>query len=587
MGEEDRTPFGISTTKRSVSDGGENQLFREYTVGGHATIELVDYMGSDDTVERVATAGHGRGIFPENPEQKSFLMYLAGKGIHEPFTSVQLKFSFQAPIRTALTFVYEPSASVNEYSARYSVMIDSSHTPNVARIAGQLGGDLKPAEAMEKAREIQEIFMEQREGAYRDYQELIEIDMARELARTGLGIDNDTRFYWKIDLLSLANFVKKQKSLLDSGTLARDCLEKVVEIAKDVAPQAWFGLMNNNYGARLTMPTDDEIVDPPLSPAGWEPRETRRTTVPELEEIMFKRETMLDHGELQVVDYMGDDGAFAQAARTSYGKGTKTLQDDRALIKSLMRDDHTTPIEMGELAVESKTPVFVDPRQAGRHRTLDNHGFMGIAPIGSQFYIQPEDEFKYQDRINRQGRGKEMEDEDREKALPIVKGRFETQIEVVKRLRDLGAPEGDLVRDVKGVGFFTKRWRTGDTHNWNHYLMLRNHSHAQKEIRDQAKLVDLAHKLHTPTANEALHTYTMNAMKLSEKDIKIIQNLMSSERLNKDLDLDDMATYEGAGFVIKKKDKDGKVVMKNGKPVRVLGREGLAFRGKLEIFLGR
>jgi len=111
---------------------------------------------------------------------------------------------------------------------------------------------------------------------------------------------------------------------------------------------------------------------------------------------------------------MGDDSSFAQAARTSYGKGTKKLQDDKNLIKSLIRDLHTTPIEMAELAFESKSPVFSDPRQLGRHRTLEQHGFMGYTPIGSQFYFPSDSEFKHQDRLNRQGRGKEMSPEERE-----------------------------------------------------------------------------------------------------------------------------------------------------------------------------
>lgn len=321
---DERAPFGISSTKRHVSLSGEEELFRPYEINGHGEIELVDYMGGDDVVERVATMGYGIGIFPENLSQREFIHYLVHHGICEPFRSVQLKFSFQCPIETALTFVYEPSVNVNEYSGRYSVMPKSSLTPSIEKIAQMLDGE--PKEVSERAREIHTLLARGRRSAYATYEQLIEIDMAKELARSGLGTDNDTRFYWKMDLLSLANFVQRQQKLLGRDSHSMAYVKKVSEIAQAVAPEAWVALNTGyaftRYIEEITMPTDDEVVDGSLSPRGWEPSETRRVVVPELEKILFERRTLLDHGEFQVTDYMGNDSAFAQAARTSYGIGT-------------------------------------------------------------------------------------------------------------------------------------------------------------------------------------------------------------------------------------------------------------------------
>jgi len=578
--ENQEIPFGINLTKRYVSEGAEKHLFKKDIINNHGEIILVDYMGSDSTIERVATLGFGTEIFPEKPYQRDFVHYLANNGILEPFKSVQLKFSIQSPIETALTFVYEPTVNVNEYSGRYSVMIDTSLTHSIENILV-----FNPALSSEKAREIQNLFIQGRQIAYRTYKELIELDLARELSRSCLGIDNDTRYFWKIDLLSLANFIKKQRALLPIHSHTRNYVEHVASIAKEISPYGWEALMHpNTTHLTLTMPTDDEIVDPPLNPPLWKPKETKRVIVSSLEEILFTPHQLLNHGQLQAVDYMGDDSSFAQAARTSYGEGTKKIQDDQNLIKSLIRDLHTTPIEMAELSIESKTPVFVDPRQAGRHRTLDNHGFMGYTPIGSQFYFPNNEEFKYQDRLNRQGREKAMKEEEKARAKVILEERLKSQQELSRKLRELGAPEF-IVRNAKGVGFYTKRWRTGETHNWNHYLMLRLDSHAQKEMREQAKLINEIHRLHTPTANEALNTYIINALRLNEKEISLIIN---QKMLRPDIDIEDLNTYKGIGFVIKKIYKEGNIILdEQGNPVLELGREGLAFKEKLKKLLGR
>ncbi len=568
--EKEGLPDNSNLTKRHVSSEGEKVLYHEYSIGNHGKLTLVDYMGGDPTVERAATLGHGRAIFPEKPEQQDFINHLFAKGIYDPFKSVQLKFLITSPIATALHIVYEKTASVNEYSGRYSEMLDTSYTPSLKALVQRLG----TLDASERAKKITEIFVEGRKQSYEHYRGLVEIGMARELARMGLGTDNDTRYVWKIDLFSLANFVKRNQKLLGYDDPALDYIEQIAALASHVAPDSWRALILEPMNPlRLTSPSDDKIVDPSLSPASWQPQKTRRAIAPGLEGILFQVKTFLDYGEFQVIDYMGDENAPAEAARTSYGSGTKKLQDNKNLIRSLIRDFHTSPIEMTELSFEAKSPVFTDPRQAGRHRMLDDHGFMGYTVIGNQFYFPPETEFRYQDKLNRQGRGKEMDLEEKEQAADHLRETLEAEQLRAKKLRNLGAPE-DLVRMSKGVGFYTKRWRTGDSHNLNHFLRLRLDAHAQKEVRDLAQCIDEAHAAHVPAINEALKMYIINSVMLSEKEIPLLRRMLRSNP-----DLKDLNFYKGTGFLILLDKEDP------GKGYQ-LSREGLSFKAKLKKILG-
>ena len=101
--EDASSPFGINQTKRYVSKNGESILFKQDQIGNTGLVELVDYMGGDGTVERVATAGHGSNIFPEKPSRANLIRHLVASGTYQPFSSVQLKFHIQTPIEEAHT----------------------------------------------------------------------------------------------------------------------------------------------------------------------------------------------------------------------------------------------------------------------------------------------------------------------------------------------------------------------------------------------------------------------------------------------------------------------------------------------------
>ena len=114
---------------------------------------------------------------------------------------------------------------------------------------------------------------------------------------------------------------------------------------------------------------------------------TRRATVPAMEERLYKIQPVLDHGFIRVIDYMGDDSAIVQAARVSYGKGTKAVQNDEGLIRYLMRHWHSTPFEMCELKLHVKLPVFV-ARQWIRHRTANVNEYSArYSILDREFYL--------------------------------------------------------------------------------------------------------------------------------------------------------------------------------------------------------
>ena len=132
---------------------------------------------------------------------------------------------------------------------------------------------------------------------------------------------------------------------------------------------------------------------------------TRRATVPALEEILYQALPVLDHGFVRVIDYMGDDSAVVQAARVSYGRGTKKVSEDKGLINYLMRHRHTTPFEMCEIKYHVKLPIFV-ARQVIRHRSANVNEYSArYSILDREFYLPGAADLGVQSTANRQGRG--------------------------------------------------------------------------------------------------------------------------------------------------------------------------------------
>src|SRR6195952_5640941 len=161
--------------------------------------------------------------------------------------------------------------------------------------------------------------------------------------------------------------------------------------------------------------TDDQRVEIESHRAQTAP--TRRATVPALEAMMFSAMPVLDHGFVRVVDYMGDDAAIVQAARVSYGRGTRKVSEDSGLIRYLMRHRHSTPFEMCEIKYNVKMPIFV-ARQGIRHRTANVNEYSArYSILDREFYIPAPEHLAAQSADNRQGRGDVLQGEEAEGVL--------------------------------------------------------------------------------------------------------------------------------------------------------------------------
>src|SRR5919109_476235 len=148
---------------------------------------------------------------------------------------------------------------------------------------------------------------------------------------------------------------------------------------------------------------------------------TLRPIAPALEEILFKALPVLDHGFVRVIDYMGDDAAVVQAARVSYGRGTKKVSEDRGLINYLMRHRHTTPFEMCEIKYHVKLPIFV-ARQWIRHRTANVNEYSArYSILDNEFYVPAPAQLAAQSASNRQGRGDVLEGQEAAEVLDVLR----------------------------------------------------------------------------------------------------------------------------------------------------------------------
>src|SRR5215470_1972133 len=154
---------------------------------------------------------------------------------------------------------------------------------------------------------------------------------------------------------------------------------------------------------------------------------TARPTVAALETMLFRAIPVLDHGFLRVIDYMGDDGAVVQAARVSYGRGTRKVSEDAGLIRYLMRHRHSTPFEMCEIKYHVRLPIFV-ARQWIRHRTANVNEYSArYSILDREFYIPATQHLAAQSTVNRQGRGDLLEGKEAAQVLDLLR-RDATQV---------------------------------------------------------------------------------------------------------------------------------------------------------------
>ncbi len=269
---------------------------------------------------------------------------------------------------------------------------------------------------------------------------------------------------------------------------------------------------------------------------------TRRAVVPALEEILYQPLPVLDRGFVRVIDYMGDDGAIVQAARVSYGRGTRQVSDDRGLINYLMRMRHTSPFEMCEVKLHVKLPIFV-ARQWIRHRTANVNEYSArYSVMHDQFYEPAAEHLAVQSAGNRQGRGALLEGAAAaavQRALrDHAEGAYERYLELLN-LDEAGQPldpdrpglARELARIVLPLNTYTEWYWKTDLHNLLHFISLRADPHAQYEIRAYALvLLDVVRRW-LPLACEAFENHRLNGAELSAKALAVVRRRLKGERV--------------------------------------------------------
>lgn len=291
---------------------------------------------------------------------------------------------------------------------------------------------------------------------------------------------------------------------------------------------------------------------------------TRRATVPALEELLYKPLPVLDHGFVRVIDYMGDDAAIVQAARVSYGKGTKQVSNDRGLINYLIRHRHTSPFEMCELKLHVKLPIFV-ARQWIRHRTANVNEYSArYSVLDREFYV-PDQEFirlqkverkagaqqaslfgeaapaapqvtAAQSTTNKQGREELLERDAAAQVLRDINGISSRSFTTYEKL--LGDEERpgiarELARMVLPLNTYTQWYWKVDLHNLLHFLALRADRHAQYEIRAYADVLMDVLQRWVPLTAAAFEEYRLGAATLSSRALEVLRRRLRGEAVDR------------------------------------------------------
>jgi thymidylate synthase (FAD) len=266
--------------------------------------------------------------------------------------------------------------------------------------------------------------------------------------------------------------------------------------------------------------------------------ETRRPTVPALEALLYEAMPVLDHGFIRVIDYMGDDAAIVQAARVSYGRGTRRVSEDTGLIRYLMRHRHSTPFEMCEIKYHVKLPIFV-ARQWIRHRTANVNEYSArYSILDREFYLPAPEHLAAQSAANRQGRGAALGSKEAAHVLDLLRDDATRCYDHYAEM--LNEDEGGEARDPSRQGLarelarmnltlatYTQWYWKTDLHNLFHFLSLRADAHAQYEIRAYAEAMLHTVQSWVPVACKAFRDYRLGAVTLSAPMMAVVRRMVA------------------------------------------------------------
>lgn len=259
---------------------------------------------------------------------------------------------------------------------------------------------------------------------------------------------------------------------------------------------------------------------------------------------------VLDHGFIAVKDYMGDDASVLNMARMSYGKGTKSLSDDRGLLRYLMRHLHTSPFEGCVIKLHVKLPIFV-MRQWVRHRTASLNEYSArYSVMPDEFYMPAPDQLARQSTDNKQGRGEALPPDQAAEVLRLLQEGAESDFARYHRLLNLGATTDEidtegrdgLARELARIGLpvsvYTQMYWQTNLHNLLHFLKLRADRHSQYEIRIYAEKILEILADWVPMTTEAFRDYQMEASRLSRMELNLLRAMLAGKAT-----LDDAADY--------------------------------------------
>jgi thymidylate synthase (FAD) len=267
---------------------------------------------------------------------------------------------------------------------------------------------------------------------------------------------------------------------------------------------------------------------------------TRRASVPALEAMLFTPLPVLDHGFVRVIDYMGDDAAVVQAARVSYGRGTRRVSEDAGLIRYLMRHHHTTPFEMCEIKYHVKLPIFV-ARQWIRHRTANVNEYSArYSILDREFYIPAPEHLAAQSETNRQGRGALLEGEEAAEVLAMLRrDAAQCHDDYAVMLNEAGDPmrrglARELARMNLTLNTYTQWYWKTDLHNLLHFLALRTDAHAQYEIRAYAEAMLATLDAWVPLTAAAFREYRLGAATFSATMLAVLRRMLAGETVTQE-----------------------------------------------------
>ncbi len=283
-----------------------------------------------------------------------------------------------------------------------------------------------------------------------------------------------------------------------------------------------------------------------LQALGEHTSQTRRATVPALEALLHSPLAVLDHGFVRVVDYMGDDDAIVQAARVSYGRGTRKVSEDRGLIRYLMRHRHSTPFEMCEIKYHVKLPIFV-ARQWIRHRMASINEYSArYSILDREFYIPEPAQLAAQSQSNRQGRGDVLSGDAASAVLELLREdasrcheHYALMLGEDGASSEPGAGQGfglarELARMNLTLNTYTQWYWKADLHNLLNFLALRLDPHAQYEIRVYAEAMLGTVRAWVPQACAAFEEYRLGAFSFSASMLAALRRMLAGETVDRE-----------------------------------------------------